>query len=291
MPAHQNCKPNAPLNYLGAKEWLTRIIHHYIPRHQKYVELFAGSAKVLFAKPVSPIEVINDLDSGLVNFYRVLRDRDKYLELQKLAGATLFSRDERTECTKHWEEYSDEVQRAWAWFVAARQSRLGLVGAEHQSEKIRTAKNVSAWLSAIEYLPEFHERLLRVQVENQDFRKIVPKFDSAQTWFYVDQPNVLSTRGSGKFRHEMSDSDHIDLVGLLLNLRGTCLLSGYPHPLYEPLDVAGWRKDEFEVSCKSGKVIECAGADTRPKRIECLWLNPNLQKALQQEWLNIDEAA
>jgi len=296
--AHQNRKPSAPLTYFGGKEWLTRIIHRYIPPHQKYVELFAGSAKVLFAKPVAPIEVINDLDFGLINFYRVLRDPNKYLELQKLAGLTPYSREEHTQCTKHWAEFTDDVLQAWAWFVAARQARYGLVSAgwssEQKSDGIRIAKTVSRWLSTIKYLPEFHERLLRVQVENQDFRNIIPKFDSPETWFYVDPPYIWSTRSCGKYACEMSDGDHVDLVDLLLNLKGTCLLSGYRHSLYEPLELMGWRREEFEVFCKSAKVIECAGAGvkgTRPKRTECLWLNPNLQKVLEEQWLYMDKAA
>jgi D12 class N6 adenine-specific DNA methyltransferase len=42
--------------------------------HRVYIEPYAGSAAVLFAKPRSPVEIINDLDDQVVNFFRVLRD-------------------------------------------------------------------------------------------------------------------------------------------------------------------------------------------------------------------------
>lgn len=42
--------------------------------HRVYVEPYAGSAAVLFAKPRSPVEIINDPDDQVVNFFRVLRD-------------------------------------------------------------------------------------------------------------------------------------------------------------------------------------------------------------------------
>ena len=298
MIAHKNRKPSSPLTYFGGKGWLTGKIHHYMPPHKTYVELFAGSAKILFTKPPSPIEVINDLDSGLINFFRVLRDPEKYLKLQKLAALTPYSREEFNYCRKHWEDYAEDVLQAWAWFVAAWQARDGLFGCSWSCETRavgkRMAKNVSRWLSAIEYLPEFHKRLLGVQVENQDFRKIIPKFDSPDTWFYADPPYVWSTRSSGEYTHEMSNSDHLDLVDLLLNLKGSCLLSGYPNSLYEPLELMGWKKEEHEIFCNSGKAIKSAGEGlkgTKPKRTECLWLNPNLQKALEQEWLILDAAA
>jgi DNA adenine methylase len=298
MIAIKKHKPSSPLHYFGGKGWLSRKIHRYMPPHKAYVELFAGSAKILFTKPPSPVEVINDLDSGLVNFFRVLRHPIKYLELQKLAALTPYSREEFTYCKKHWEEHTDDVLRAWAWYVAARQARCGLFGSSWSCETKpaggRIAKNVGGWLSSIEHLPEFHQRLSRVQVENQDFRNIIPKFDSPDTWFYADPPYVQGTRSSGEYTHEMTDNDHVDLVNLLLNLKGTCLLSGYPHPIYEPLEMMGWRREEFKVFCYAAKVIKSAGEGvkgTRPTRTECLWLNPNLQKVLEEEWSELPKAA
>jgi len=49
-----------------------------IPKHHTYVEVFGGAANLLLAKDPSPVEVYNDIDSGLVNFFRVLRDKNKF---------------------------------------------------------------------------------------------------------------------------------------------------------------------------------------------------------------------
>ena len=270
-----------------------------MPPHKTYVELFAGSAKILFTKPPSPIEVINDLDSGLVNFFRVLRDPIKYLA----APETRWSHAIQPRGVHLLQEALGRVTLTTCSKPGPGLLRLGKLEmvslipagpARHDPVGKRMAKNVRRWISTIEYLPEFHERLLGVQVENQDFRKIIPKFDSPDTWFYADPPYIWSTRSSGKYTHEMSDGDHVDLVDLLINLKGTCLLSGYPHSLYEPLELMGWQRDEFEVFCKSAKVIKCAGAGhkgTSPKRTECLWLNPHLQKALEKDWLYLEKAA
>jgi len=58
-----------PLNYIGGKSQLAKLIVARLPTHTAYVEPFAGGAKVFFYKPRSKVEIINDLDGELVNFY------------------------------------------------------------------------------------------------------------------------------------------------------------------------------------------------------------------------------
>ncbi|MDQ3332861.1 MAG: hypothetical protein M3552_19795 [Planctomycetota bacterium] len=53
-----------------------------------YVEPFGGMANVLFAKVRAPVEIYNDLDSQVVNFFRVLRNRDQRAELEELCRLT-----------------------------------------------------------------------------------------------------------------------------------------------------------------------------------------------------------
>lgn len=290
MIEHKHVGLRPPVSWFGGKQWLGRIIHRYTPPHTRFVDLFTGSAAILFAKPPSPIEIINDLDSGVVNFYRVLRDPAKLAELQRLLSLTPYSREEFRHCSKHWETYSDDVLRAWAWYVAIRQARSGVFSTSWAREKDHSrqgiARKVSRWLSSIERLPEIHARLQGIQIENLDFRRIIQSFDHPEAWFYADPPYVWDTRSSGGYSHEMTDGDHVDLVGLLLNLKGMCLLSGYKTPLYEPLEESGWLREEFETVCYVSSPILVPTDDgfrsTRPKRVECLWLSPNLQRALNE---------
>lgn len=284
---HDRLRP--PYAWFGGKQWLGRVIYRYIPPHKRFVDLFTGSAAILCAKPPSPIEIINDLDSGIVNFYRVLRDPVKLPDLLHLLSLTLWSREEHRHCTKHWKDYSDDVQRAWAWYVAVKQTWNGSFGSGWARQKNRVsrgmAKNVSDWLSSIELLPEIHTRLQRVQIENLDFRRVIPIFDYPDTWFYADPTYVHSTRGRGRYAHEMTDGDHVDLVGLLLDLKGTCLLSGYKTSIYEPLEESGWLREEFQTVCYASSLLVPTGDGSkmkRPERVECLWLSPNLQKALRE---------
>jgi DNA adenine methylase len=81
-----------PTQYLGSKGRLGPWIASLLPGHRTYVEAFTGSAAVLFAKPPSPTEVINDRDSDLVCLFRVLRDRGP--ELARALQLTPYARAE-----------------------------------------------------------------------------------------------------------------------------------------------------------------------------------------------------
>ena len=86
-------------------------------------------------------------------------------------------------------------------------------------------------------LPEFHQRLRGVQVEQQDFRAVLKRYDCPEMLWYADPAYLKETRSRPKlYRHEMSDDDHRELVELLLGLPGRAVVSGYAHPLYGPLE-------------------------------------------------------
>jgi DNA adenine methylase len=217
-----------PLRWYGGKCRLVSKLLPFVPDHQTYVEVFAGGAALFFAKDTSPIEVINDLDSGIVNFYRVLRDPGKFKRFQFLVSLTPFSREEHARCKATWADYEDEVERAHRWFVVNRMCYGGVFdsgfGKSVTAGRNGMATNVASYLSTIDRLPQIAARLLRVQLENQDFREIIEGYDRPETFFYLDPPYVLSTRKNKAYRHEMTDDDHRELVEALLNIRGKAVL-------------------------------------------------------------------
>src|SRR6478672_667342 len=68
----------SPITWFGGKGLLARKIVPLFPPHHCYVEPFCGGASCLFAKSPSPVEVVNDVDGDIVNFFRVLRDPGKF---------------------------------------------------------------------------------------------------------------------------------------------------------------------------------------------------------------------
>jgi DNA adenine methylase len=247
-----------------------------VPEHQTFVEVFSGSAALFFAKEVSPLEVINDLHSGLVNFYRVLRDPQESQRFEYLINLTPFSREEFLFCRDTWRGCDDEVEKAYRWFVMMRQSYGGMgktFGNSITDGSKGSGSATRGFLSSIERLPEIHQRLRGVQIENLDFRKLIEKYDRPTTFFYLDPPYVHSTRKSTKdYDHEMTNKDHEELIDILLNMEGQAMLSGYAHPIYERLERAEWKRHDFETtaSITNGKQTDIS----KTKRVESVWLSP-----------------
>ncbi len=64
---------SAPVTWCAGKSSFASWIVARFPPHTCYVEPFGGGAQLLFAKSPSAIEVYNDLDSELVEFFRMLK--------------------------------------------------------------------------------------------------------------------------------------------------------------------------------------------------------------------------
>lgn len=233
----------SPINWFGGKGNMVAKLLKFIPSHKIYVEVFGGGASLLFAKEPSPVEVYNDIDSGLVNFFRVLRDKDKFQEFYRKVCLTPYSREEYNYCRSTWEDCDDEVERAYRWFIVARMSFSGEFGHSWsfgvKFSRKGMASKCSSWLSIIDKLPDIHERIMRVQIEHKDFRDLIKTYDTKDTFFYLDPPYVPETRRSGKYKHEMTDKDHEDLVEILLTIKGKAMLSGYANIIYKRLEDAG----------------------------------------------------
>ena len=85
-----------PLRYHGSKWRLAPWIISQFPAHRTYCEPFAGGAGVLLRKMPSEVEIYNDLDGRVVNFFRVARDHPAELMVQLLL--TPYARAEAVAC-------------------------------------------------------------------------------------------------------------------------------------------------------------------------------------------------
>ena len=96
------------------------------------------------------------------------------------------------------------------------------------------------------------QRFQRVQIENAPAIEVIPRYDTAETVFYLDPPYVHSVRGdAAAYGHEMNDEQHTELADILHSIRGRAVLSGYRSELYDNL-YADWRRvDAQERVCHS----------------------------------------
>ena len=274
----------SPIMWFGGKGNMASWVAAHLPPHRIYVEPFGGGASVLLAKPPSPVEVYNDIDHALYEFFLVLSDPTQFERFHRRIAVLPHSRELWRQCLETWQCQNDRVERVWRWFVVARQSFSGLFGKSWSSAVTCSYRGMagtsSKWLSTVESLPQIHARLQRVQIECADWRVILDRYDTPETLFYVDPPYVPETRRDGAYHHELTGEDHRDLVDRLLNIQGMAVLSGYPSPVYEPLERAGWCIVDRETACSAaGRTratgIRGQGAATRMQpRVERLWIGP-----------------
>lgn len=198
VPLHMKVsrRLRSPITWFGGKGILAPKIVPFFPPHTCYVEPFCGGASCLFAKAPSPVEVINDVNSDIVNFFRVLRDAQKFEEFHRLTALTPYSREEyaryRTDWRTKWQECADDVERAYRWYVIARMSFAGEFGRSWgrsvSTSRLGIANAVAQWLSIVDMLPAIAERVRTVQIEHGDWLKVLEDYDTPDTLFYIDPP-------------------------------------------------------------------------------------------------------
>jgi len=218
-----------------------------LPECQHFCEPFGGSAAVLINREPSPVETYNDLDSEVVNFFRVLREQKDALIEQ--IGLTPFSREElERACVEPTNDLSD-LERARRFYVRARQVRTGLAQTASTgrwahcllTSRAGMAGAVSRWLGAVEDLNLIAQRLLRVQIEHAPAIEVIERFDSPETLFYCDPPYPHDSRGdSNAYAHEMTDEQHRELAALLKQVQGKVAISSYRCALNDEL-YGDWR--------------------------------------------------
>ncbi|WP_433848134.1 DNA adenine methylase [Acinetobacter proteolyticus] len=257
------------IRYHGGKFRIADWIISHFPRHKTYVEPFGGGGSVLLCKEPSQIEVYNDLDGEVVNLFRVLRNTEHRLQLEKQLYLTPFA---RAEFHLAYEDTNCPVEQARRMIVRA-QMGFGSAGATKGSTGFRMAggrqKNyeIQLWEKYPNRLAEYAQRLKRVLIENQEAAKIISLYDNEDTLFFVDPPYVRSTRTANvvAYRYEMSDGDHIELLNQLNQVKGKVLITGYEHEIYNE-KLSHWKK--------LTKWVQASGKMGSVSRQECLWINP-----------------
>ena len=222
-----------PLPYIGGKNRLATKIISLLPEHTTYVEPFAGGAQVLFHKPPSNVEVLNDLDFDVVNFFRVCQWH--YEELIRYLRFCLVSRRLHELHVKSDPATLTDIQRAGRFYYLQKNSFGGLIVKQKFHYGITQPSNYNP-----ERIPEVieqaHRRLARVQIESLPYEQILRKYDRPTTLFYLDPPYWRRRL----YRHNFTDEDFADLERRLHTVRGKFLLSLDDHPEVRKL-FCSWR--------------------------------------------------
>ncbi|MEQ1667204.1 MAG: DNA adenine methylase [Sulfuriferula sp.] len=210
----------SPLAWVGGKSKLTGTIIPLIPPHKCYVEAFAGAAWVLFRKPESKVEVINDINSDLVTLYRVIQNHlEEFIRYFKWS---LISREEFIRLQSVQSDTLTDIQRAARFYYLVKNAfGARIVGQSFGVD--RYSKSRLNLLRLEEDLSEAHLRISRTTIENLPYAQLIRRYDSKDSFFYCDPPywDYENDYGKGLFGKE----DFTQLRDVLMQCKGKWLVS------------------------------------------------------------------
>jgi len=234
-----------PLSYYGGKQQLAAKILGLIPEHRIYCEPFLGGGAVFFAKEPSAVEVINDTNGELINFYEVLQ-RD-FAALEKEIAISLHSRKQHRQAQVIYEnpEMFDRIKRAWAvWMLANASYSCMLDGSFGYDRTGTTSKKLKN--KRISFSVDYAIRLQQAQIECCDALRIIKSRDTVKTFFYLDPPYVGSDQGH---YDGYTQEDFDALLQLLENIQGKFLLSSFRNKsLSKYIKKNGWYTYEIRMA-------------------------------------------
>lgn len=217
-----------PLSYVGGKNRLASEIVALLPKHTTYVEPFAGGAQVLFRKKRSKVEVLNDLDGELINFYRVCQAHHE--ELLRCLRYMLLSRKWYGLIARTPPESLTDINRAARYFFLQKTSFGGMVARKNFAAHITNRPSFTP-KRIPEIIESSYERLQNVQIECLPYEDVLHKYDRPTTLFYLDPPYY----GLRLYNHNFSGSDFVSLKERLTALKGKFLLSINDHAVIRRL--------------------------------------------------------
>ena len=241
-------KQRAPFRYWGSKVRMALWIVDRLPAHDHFIEGCAGSAAVMAVKEPVAMETINDVYGEVLNFWRVLRDREKAEQLIDRVAFTPYHHDEfirAGEMLRGTPTDGPSVERAWAFFVRMQMAVVpGRTGWSYSvsGPSGRKANKPGRWSTMPELLQLTCQRFDRVQITNYDIVELVQRFDKPGVLHFVDMPyldesRATSTGTSSPYVHD--EFPHEAFVEAMLAAKhASFAITHYIHPFYN--EAAPW---------------------------------------------------
>nr|WP_300811842.1 DNA adenine methylase [uncultured Acetatifactor sp.] len=267
--------------YPGSKWSLASWIISFFPEHHSYLEPFFGSGAILFNKPRSHIETVNDLDGNVVNLFEWIKK-----DPERLAHEiywTPYARQVYDDAFAGMPE--DSLGRAVNFYIRLNMGH----GFRTTGEKVGWKNDVQGrersyasqdWCNLPGKIMQATERLRGVQIENRPAVDIIKRFNFRNVLIYCDPPYMLETRHGKQYRCEMDEAGHEELLAALLRHKGPVLISGYDTELYQDM-LCEWK-------CRENTSY----SQVYSMKKEMLWMNfePVGMQMMIEDWRQMVDA-
>ncbi len=256
-----------PITYYGGKQKLAPEIIRLLPPHNLYCEPFFGGGAVFFEKPKSKVEVINDTNKELINFYRMVQN--EFVALETEIRITLHSRDLHRKARTIYEnpDMFPEIKRAWAVWTLSTQSFSGMLDGSFGYDVKKNTTSLKIKNKREGFTEAYAIRLQDVQIECADALRIIRSRDRKDTLIYADPPYFNSDCGhyDGYTKEDMEM-----LLQVLAGIEGKFLLSSYPSDILSKFTAQhGWHTKSFQ------QRVTVANKSAKPAKIKTEVLTAN----------------
>ncbi len=173
---------------------------------------------MFFHKQLSKIEVLNDLDGELVNFYRICQSHHE--ELIRYMHFMLLSREWFRRLQKTPPNALTDIQRAARYLYLQKVAFGGRVRSQSYGYFV-TSPNRFTPTKIPSLIEASHARLARAQIECGPYEEVLARYDRPTTFFYIDPPYY----GVRLYRHNLESGDFAALRDRLKQLDGKFLMS------------------------------------------------------------------
>ena len=266
------------VSYVGGKSKIApQLIIPNIPKDiEMYIEVFGGQFWTFFKMnledyPNLKTVVYNDFNPLNYNMYQCIQDHQRLLEeCEKFIVQEKDVFPTNPICREQFNRFQSEIfdenfkVKPYDYEVAAKYIYVltqVFSGANPSKSKFIDLKGKyhSKFTSFKNKLkkPEWQKMFERIDlVENMDFQEVIEKYDSPNTYFYVDPPYYVVGEGSYYSNHDFNRNDHERLAKVLNNVKGKFSLSYYDFEqlhFFFPDNIYRWEKKEFAKAAAAKK--------------------------------------
>lgn len=192
----------------GKTKLKKKIVNEYFPdgyESMLYVEPFVGGGSIFFYKQPSVREIINDKDTDIIQIFNGFKKYDGHQISNDINGDYDKELFKKILSAKPRIEYHKFIKELILY-------KTSFFGFKKQFG--------NTWYIHSKYGDEYMERLKHVQIYNTDYKNLIAKFDSPNTFFYLDPPYENSDR---LYEHDTLSID--ELFQILSKIKGRFLLS------------------------------------------------------------------
>ena len=288
--------------WFGGKNSMSNWIYKHIPKDIKtYVEVFSGSMAIYFNEDFTHCEniVFNDFNKLQTNFISCCKDYNKMLsEIEKSFKPGEFLHTIETDTDKYKKHYRDLYTKTkskdcdfyddmdfnipdyvrgviYSFMITSAFNACHGRGAGFSGITKTNKLKLTTLINKLKK-EEYHKKLDSLNnIECMDFEELIKKYDSDDTYLYLDPPYKY-TDGDGTHdqdygsKNMFGDSSHKRLADILLKTKSRWSLSYYWFKELEewfPRDKFFWTSKEFH--------RPSASFSNNEKGVELLILNYN----------------